>query len=127
MKGLLVGGLAAACAGLGAYLLLAKKADPAPAEPPAPAVVAPSAPKAPAVLAEVVDITDLDPLLDPPTRSAAGTPFDADPPAAPAPTPAPAFIPPIIEDTPETAPEPREVVVPVPFPIWGVSGIRFIF
>lgn len=95
-----IGGLAVACAGCGVYLLVAKPEAPAPAAPPEVVVAppAPSAPPPPAVLAEVVEMTDLDPLLDPPTRADAGTPFDADPPApTAAAAPAPAVIPPAVD------------------------------
>jgi hypothetical protein len=50
-------------------------AKPAPApEPEQPAAVA--GPTEPVVLAQVVDVTDLDPLLDPPPAQPAGVPFD---------------------------------------------------
>lgn len=58
---------------------------PQPARPPAPAVAEPAPAgehqvmKPPALLADVIELTDLDPLLDPPARPVGGVPFDAEP------------------------------------------------
>ena len=65
------------------YLLLASK-KPAPATGSAAgtnstAVRRLAAPAAPVVLAEVVEVTDIDPLLDPPPQPETGVPFDAEP------------------------------------------------
>ena len=67
---------------------------PTPEEAQSPAVAAPAEP---VTLAQVVEVTDLDPLLDPPPAQPAGVPFDAAEPLEPAtatPGPAPAPIPP---------------------------------
>ncbi len=59
--------------------------------------VAVAVPAEPVVLAQVVDVTDLDPLLDPAPARAAGVPFDAAEPLEPVsavPGGAPAPIPP---------------------------------
>lgn len=124
----MIGGVAAAWAGLGVYVLLANKNAPAPAAPEVAATVAPPAdPPPPVVLADVIELTDLDPLLDPPDRPAAGVPFDETPAVPADAAPDPAFIPPAADDSPAAlAPMPREAVaVPVPYPSWGVSGIWF--
>lgn len=58
---------------------------PVPAPQPAPTVAAPAPSgehetlKPPALLADVIELTDLDPLLDPPARPVGGVPFDAEP------------------------------------------------
>jgi hypothetical protein len=89
MKWWMIGGVATACVSLSVYLLMTKPDTPQMPEtddlPIATTTLIP--PRIPVVLAEVVDVTDLDPLLDPPTRPVAGTPFDPDPPAAPVTTP----------------------------------------
>ncbi len=78
--------------------------------------VAVAVPAEPVVLAQVVDVTDLDPLLDPPPARAAGVPFDAAEPLEPVsavPGGAPAPIPPADDierpTAPEVAPLPHEV------------------
>jgi hypothetical protein len=64
--------------------------NPAPQPPPTPSAGQPAEQN---VLAPVVDVTDLDPLLDPPpVRAAAGEPFDPPEPSAP-PSPASAAAP----------------------------------
>jgi hypothetical protein len=123
MKHWVVGGLLAAAAGSGVYLVTMKKEAPAPAAPPEdPAVaVAAPAPLAPAVLPEVVEVTDIDPLLDPPApvdepAPAAGpilTALDPSPEPAPAHDPgsAPPVIPPALDipyDLSEPIRHPRE-------------------
>jgi hypothetical protein len=104
------GWVGAACVGLGSYLILRLSTPdapaPAPAGPPPAAAVDP-APVPAAVLAHVVELTDLDPLLDPPAKPDTGAPFDADPAVVPASGPAPAVIPPAAED-------PAEEVAPMP-------------
>ncbi|WP_439624835.1 hypothetical protein [Gemmata sp.] len=70
-----------------AYFALTRSdaTGPVPAQQPAPAVAAPApsreheALKPPVLLADVIELTDLDPLLDPPVRAAGGVPFDAEP------------------------------------------------
>ncbi len=99
MKGWMIGGLTGACIGVSIYLAMAKKDAPAPAKrPEVPAVAIQAAPSAPVVLPGVVEVTDLDPLLDPPAKSATGAPFDADPATVPVSIPAaPAPIPPAVD------------------------------
>jgi hypothetical protein len=89
MKWWMIGGVASACLSLSVYLLMTNHDAPqAPQTDDLPIVAtAPISPKIPVVLAEVVDVTDLDPLLDPPTRPVAGVPFDSDPPVTPVTTP----------------------------------------
>jgi hypothetical protein len=105
MKHWVVGGLLVAATSGGVYFVTAKKdalIPPAPAEAPAVAAATP-APPAPAVLPAVVEVTDIDPLLDPPAAPADEptppetpilTAFDPDP--EPAPTRDPGFAPPVI-------------------------------
>jgi hypothetical protein len=99
MKRWTIGGLVAACAGLGLYLMTAKQHLPAEAPPePPPARVAVTPPAAPVVLSEVVEVADLDPLLDPQVKPAGGAAFDPEPEvAAPAFNFAPARIPPAVD------------------------------
>lgn len=89
-----IGWLGVACVGAGAYFLsqLSSPDAPAPAVQ-VPAPPADPAPLPPAVLAEVVELTDLDPLLDPPAKLDTGAPFDPDPAVVPASGPAPDRIP----------------------------------
>jgi hypothetical protein len=98
MKRWLIGALVGACVGVAAYLAVAKKNSPAPAgssEAPTRAVAPPAAP---VVLGRVVEVADLDPLLDPPAKPAAGVPFDTDPATTPVSTPAaPDRIPPAVD------------------------------
>jgi hypothetical protein len=111
MKRWIIGWVVGACVGVGVYLLVTRKPAAAPTNlPDAPAVaVAPATPAAPVVLAEVVEVTDLDPLLDPPAKPVVGAPFDAEPATVPVSVPnAPQRIPPAVNE-PEIAPMPREV------------------
>ena len=113
MKLWTIGGVAGAFSGLAGYLLLARNDAPRPVPPPVAATVAvasPACPPPPAVLPEVIELADLDPLLDPPSRPVAGAPFD-EPPLAPAGATAdPPFIPPAAEgSSAAVAPMPREV------------------
>jgi hypothetical protein len=65
-----------------------------PAAPPAPASVAAAEPETPVTFAAVIDLSDLDPLLDPPAKPVDGAPFEADgKPAPESPAPAPDRIP----------------------------------
>lgn len=109
MKGGIIFGLSAACIGLSLYLAMTKNEKPVPVT--APEVVArvttPAKPPAPIVLANVVEVTDLDPLLDPPEKPIAGVPFDADPMTFPVSVPAAAPIPHAADEL-EIAPMPRE-------------------
>jgi hypothetical protein len=108
MKRLLMGGLFSVCAGVGAYLMVSMKEMPPPAgnvlQPPTVAELPSPIPPAPVVLAQVVEITDLDPLLDPSAKSPTGSPFDADvvslPLTAPTAPAVPDRIPPAAEDVP---------------------------
>jgi hypothetical protein len=59
------------------------------------------------VLTNVVELTDLDPLLDPPAKPVTGVPFDANPSEFPASVPSAPPIPPAAEG-PAIAPMPRE-------------------
>jgi hypothetical protein len=101
MKNWVIGGLVAACAGIGIYLVT-KTDAPAPMSAPQPeaprvATTAPTIPNA-AVLTEVVEVANLDPLLDPPAKLPTGVPFDAEPVTVPVTaTPVPAMIPPAID------------------------------
>lgn len=91
--------ISAACSVLGyAVVYFVFFSNPAPR--PETAQPAPGAPPAePVVLANVVDVTDVDPLLDPKPAPATGVPFDPSeplepvrtsaPPTAPAPAPIP--------------------------------------
>ena len=103
MKSGIIAGLLAACIAISVYLMWGEKpASPpvAQVEPP-PALAsspAPPVPPAPLVLSEVVEVTDLNPLLDPPAKSESGVPFDAEPASAPVSTPvAPPRIPPAVD------------------------------
>jgi hypothetical protein len=77
--------LVAVCAGLGTYLVIAKREDPTTAGY-APVMkvveVVTTTPDAtapePVLLARVIEITDLDPLLDPPAKQPTGVPFDVE-------------------------------------------------
>ena len=113
-----IGGLAAVCLAVGIYLCWAKPGAPPSKRPvEVPATVAapettPPTPSSPVVLAAVVDVTDLDPLLDPPSKSAPGVPFDEEMSVSPVNAPpAPERIPPAAEFPDlEAAPMPREVM-----------------
>ena len=102
MKNWVIGGLCAACAGVGIYLV-ARKDAPAPVsapQPEAPRVAAaePTVPRAAVVLTEVVEVANLDPLLDPPAKLPTGVPFDAEPVTVPVTTsPVPTLIPPAVD------------------------------
>lgn len=100
MKRFTTGAMVWTFVGVVAYFSLVKKDAPTPARPQQPkqvTVAPPASPPPPALLADVIELTDLDPLLDPPIRPVGGVPFDAEPviPAIPAPTPD--RIPPSIE------------------------------
>jgi hypothetical protein len=88
-KWLAIGGAGIVVGYVAVYFALAGKPVPEPQpEPPAAA----AAPAEPTVLAQVVDVTDLDPLLDPPSKEPAGVPFEQTEPfesGAPMGTPAP--------------------------------------
>jgi hypothetical protein len=112
MRQWVVGGLLVAATGSGVYLVTMKKEAPAPSAPPEAPAVASAAliPPAPAVLPEVVEVTDIDPLLDPPAAPADEptptadpilTAFDPHPEPAPAHVPgsAPPVIPPALDFT----------------------------
>lgn len=76
MKTWMLGGVIGALAGASLYLTLAQRSSPPPAVPvgsAAPQAVTTAPPKLPVplVLPQVVDVTDIDPLLDPPTIPAA--------------------------------------------------------
>jgi len=109
-----VSGLSVVCLAVAIYLCVAKPGEPPPMgtpEVPAAVVVLETTPPPPVALAAVVDVTDLDPLLDPPSKLALGAPFDDEMPTFPANTQsAPERIPPATEFPDlETAPMPREV------------------
>lgn len=102
MKNWVIGGLVAACAGVGIYLVT--KADaptPVSAPQPEPAKVAApplAIPRTAVVLTEVVEVANLDPLLDPPAKLPTGVPFDAEPVTVPvAVAPVPTLIPPAVD------------------------------
>jgi hypothetical protein len=74
-----LGGVIVVLAGVSAYLTLTKRSSPVPEVPTPPAAVvveaqASPAPPAPLVLPNVVDVTDIDPLLDPPAIPTAESP-----------------------------------------------------
>jgi len=76
MKTWLIGAVIGALTGASLYLTLMHRSSPPPAvavNPAAPQAVttAPPKPPAPLVLPQVVDVTDIDPLLDPPAIPAA--------------------------------------------------------
>ena len=76
MKTWIIGAVIGALAGASLYLTLAQRSSPPPAVPVESAATqtaasAPPAPPAPLVLPRVVDVTDIDPLLDPPAIPAA--------------------------------------------------------
>jgi len=82
MRKFLAIGAAGAAVGYGAvYLALGSKPAPAPEQAPESAVVA--GPQAPVVLEHVVEVTDIDPLLDPQPSQLAGIPFDSTEPGVP--------------------------------------------
>lgn len=99
MKRWIVGALAGACIGVAVYLVLTNNNPPQSAPPEPPAVsAAPAPPTAPVVLDQVIEVTDLDPLLDPPEKTVAGMPFEPDSKTLPVSTPAgPDRIPPAID------------------------------
>ena len=99
MKHRTIGALIGACVGVSIYLVATQKPAPAPvvhqeanATP-----VAPPAPAMPVVLQQVVEVTDIDPLLDPPAKSVTGAPFDSDPVTPVSAPAAPERIPPAID------------------------------
>ena len=100
MKNGMIAGLLIACIGFGMHLISQKQPDPTPVatldSPAAPA--APASPSSPAVLGQVIEVTDIDPLLDPPAKPITGTPFDTDPEAVRVSAPsAPDRIPPAVD------------------------------
>jgi hypothetical protein len=96
MKHWTIGGLVGACVGVSIYLVATQKPATAPVahQETAATPAQPQAPPAPVVLAQVVDVTDIDPLLDPPAKPVAGVPFDSDSTAPVSASPAPERIPP---------------------------------
>ena len=74
-KWLAVGAAGTAVSYFAVHFALQPSAPPVAAPEPPAAVAAPAAP--PVVLSQVVDVTDLDPLLDPPAPRSVGVPFDA--------------------------------------------------
>jgi hypothetical protein len=96
MKHWTIGGLVGACVGVSIYLLATQKPAPAPVihQEPAATPAAPQAPRAPVVLAQVVEVTDIDPLLDPPAKPVGGVPFDGEPTMPVSNPPVPERIPP---------------------------------
>ena len=87
MKRWMSGGIVWAVVGLVAYLGMTMTQAPAPtpqAKSPAVATVpTPPAQKIPVTLIDVVDVTDIDPLLDPSEKPISGVPFEAEPPTVP--------------------------------------------
>ncbi|MCE9566646.1 MAG: hypothetical protein K8U57_31875 [Planctomycetes bacterium] len=102
MKRFMTGALVWTFVGTVAYFSITKKEAPRVVHVPKPAaaVVAattPSQPPAPALLPEVVQVTDLEPLLDPPVRPVGGVPFDPEVVLPATLIPAPALIPPSVD------------------------------
>jgi len=92
MNRFVTGAVVWAFVGVVGYFALTRTDRPKPEAAPevATSTVPPASPPAPpALLADVIELTDLDPLLDPPIRPVGGVPFDTEPviPAAVAPTP----------------------------------------
>jgi len=94
MKRFMAGATVWTFVGVVAYLSLTKTDTPTNTRSAPPqnthAVAPPASPPAPpAMLADVVELTNLDPQLDPPIRPVGGVPFDAEPviPAVVAPAP----------------------------------------
>jgi hypothetical protein len=114
MKTWALGALAGACVGVVIYLVLAKKPAP-PAEtrieapPTAPSTAARTPQAQPLVLSAVVEVTDIDHLLDPPTKDDTGLPFDEPPATIPVSAPAGVNRIPPAADGPELAPMPRAI------------------
>lgn len=71
-----------------------------PSPEPVPEQATAPAPAEPVMLGHVVEVTDLDPLLNPPPETSAGVPFDPTEPLEP-PTPGAAPIPPASEESDE--------------------------
>jgi hypothetical protein len=89
-KWLLIGGAGAVVGYVAVYFAL----DGTPAPDPEPQQPTATAPAEPVVLADVVEVTNLDPLLEPRAAESPGVPFDpTDPPELIAPGAAPAPIP----------------------------------
>ena len=105
----MIGGAGAVLGYVAVYFAL-DAAKPGPVAPDAPA-----APTEPVMLAQVVDVTDLEPLLDPPPGRPVGAPFEPDAAEPLAPTAAPVPIPPAADDEhpigAEVAPMPHEALV----------------
>lgn len=122
MNGWMLGGLAGACFGVCVYLATGKSPEVVPAvamRTPTP-VVAPAKPPAPVVLPNVVEVTNLDPLLDPPEKPVVGVPFETDASDFPAAVPPAPPIPPAAEG-PAVAPMPREATTPLFHLPFGLS------
>jgi hypothetical protein len=81
-KWFLIGGAGAVVGYVAVYFALDVKRAPEPTQPEP--VATASAPAEPVVLNEVVDVTNLDPLLEPRRELPPGIPFDSDEPLAPA-------------------------------------------
>jgi hypothetical protein len=84
-----------------AYFSLAKKETPQVVHAPksTPTVVSTaSEPTPPALLADVIEMTDLNPLLDPPVKPVSGVPFETEMVVPAVLTPAPDRIPPAVDD-----------------------------
>jgi hypothetical protein len=103
----LMGGLVGIFVGAGAYLMVSNKEMPPTTEtvfpPPVVTATKASTPPVPLVLAQVVELSDLDPLLDPPAKLPTGVPFEVEGPSTLVFTPtdsAPDRIPPAVEDLP---------------------------
>ena len=101
MKGWMIVGLSAACIGVSIYLATVQPDAPAHHSAPKAAKQAVASegttPPAPIVMSNVVEVTDLDPLLDPPAKPMTGVPFDSSPAAAPVSVPAAPPIPPAVD------------------------------
>ena len=101
MKRFMTGAAVWTFVGIVAYVSLTK--EPAsPARPvissvPTAVVLSENPPRPPALLADVVQLTDLEPLLDPPVRPVSGTPFDPEAVFPAVVAPPPERIPPAID------------------------------
>ena len=81
MKNGIIAGLLMACLGFGLFLASREQLTPAPVISPEThtATQAPIDPAPPVELGRVVEVTDIDPLLDPPARPVTGALFDPEP------------------------------------------------
>jgi len=98
MKRFMTGAMVWAFVGTVAYFSFSSKDSPKTVQAPKPAsaVVAattPGQPAPPALLSEVIEVTNLEPLLDPPVRPVGGVPFDMEAVVPATLIPAPALIP----------------------------------